>query len=137
MLDDCPILGWRHPDGTGAAYTPAVLAGAARFGGSSRFEAVDDLAQADMDLVQRISARCVGDQLVIDRLADDGVYLASLVFGRGWRDVKLSEESGDDPLFFPCYGGVSVTLARKNERSKKGERGDLSAYWVHSRPTSQ
>lgn len=50
----------------------------------SRIERVDNLAEADVDLVQRVAARRVGEELVVDGVADFGVDLARLVGGGGW-----------------------------------------------------
>jgi hypothetical protein len=63
-----------------------------------------------VDLVQGVAARRVGEKLVCDGLADDGVDFASFGFRRGGGDVELAEEGGDDFLFFFCCKGWLVTL---------------------------
>jgi len=120
-----------QPDGTRPAHAPPALAardtGRRALGGC--VEVVDDLAQADVELVQGVAPRGVRQQLVFDGLADGGVDVAGGGLGRRRGDVQLAEEGGDDFLFFFCRGG-SVTFPQ----TRVSQGGTYSARF---RPTSR
>ncbi|SPQ26044.1 527a6312-da91-40de-952a-2fb30da66a4f [Thermothielavioides terrestris] len=79
---------------------------AAAFGGC--VEVVDNLSERDVQLVEGVAAGGVGEKLGVDGGADGRIDGAGLGLGRGWRDVQLAEEGGEDFLFFFCFFVVST-----------------------------
>lgn len=77
-----------------------------------------------MNLVERVAARGVGYELVVDCVADDGVDFAGEGFGGGGRDVEFAEEGGDDFLFFFCFG--EEWLVKRVEVGLFGNRGGMT-----------
>ena len=118
-----------EPNRARAADAPAALRGP-RSPVSGGVEGVDNLAQVDVELVQGVAARGVGQQLGVDRVADDGVDVPRDGLGRGGGDVELAEEGGDDFLFFFCL--LVSKLACRLCGQGKGK-----SYSARSHPTSQ